>query len=174
MTTTFDSTELRQNLRQNVPPNMRKPYAQLVAAGMKFMFDKTTHKYMLEQIDAEGPIDEKLAKGVGNLIRMLHSQSKGAFPEHLIIPVGIELMMHAADYAAQTGRDVVTPELMGSAIQLFVFDFFGEAGVKQDMLMGSIEKMKELNGAQQPGGQPPEQPGGQPPPAEPGLIGAPA
>lgn len=152
---TFDSTELRQNLRQNVPPDMRKAYAQLVAAGMKFMFDKTTHKYMQELINAEGPIDEKLSKGVGSLIRMLVSQSKGAFPHHLIIPVGIELMMHAADYAAQTGKEVVTPDLMASAIQQFVFDLFGEAGIPQDMLMAGIDKMEQLNGQPpQPGGQP--------------------
>ena len=158
MKPTFDSTELRSSLRENVPPSMREAYAKVVNAGMKIMFDKSTHKFMQQQMAAEGPIDDKLAEGVGQLMSMLIQNSKGAFPQQLIIPAGIEMMMHAADYAAQTGQAEVTPELMASAIQKFVFALFDQAKVSPDMLLGGIDKIASL---QQGGGQPPpEQTGG--------------
>jgi len=150
----FDSTELRSSLRNNVPPQMRDAYDKVVVAGMKFMFDKTTHKYMQEMIQTEGPIDDKLAQGVFQLMKLLMTQSKGAFPQQLVIPAGIELMMHAADYAGQTGADEVTPELMAGAIQKFVLMFAKEAGVGEEQLMAGIGKIAELNG--QPG-QPAQQ-----------------
>lgn len=165
----FDSTELRSSLRNNVPPSMREAYAKVVNAGMKIMFDKSTHKFMQQQMAAEGEIDDKLAEGVGQLMGMLLQNSKGAFPQQLIIPAGIELMMHAADYAAQTGQDEVTPDLMASAIQKFVFALFGQAKVSPDMLLGGIDKIASLH--QQGGGQepPPEQGGMMAPQPQPGA-----
>lgn len=153
----FDSTQLRSELRNNVPPSMREAYAKVVNAGMKIMFDKSTHKFMRQQMAAEGEIDDKLAEGVERLMMMLVKNSKGAFPHQLIIPAGIELMMHAADYAAQTGQDEVTPDLMASAIQKFVFALFSSAKISPEMLMGGIDKIVELDAA---GRQPPPEQGG--------------
>ena len=141
----FDSTELRADLRNNVPPQMREAYDKVVAAGLKFMFDDSTHKYMREQIEAEGEIDDKLAQGIVGLMKMLMTKSKGAFPQQLVVPAGIELIMHAADYAAQTGVAEVTPELMGTAIQKFVFALAQEAGLDEQKLMGGIGRIAELD-----------------------------
>jgi hypothetical protein len=144
----FDSTEIRSQLKNNIPPPMREAYDKVVAAGMKFMFDKSTHKFMQQEMSSEGPIDDKLATGILGLIEMLMSQSKGAFPHQLIIPAGIELMLHAADYAAQTGSAEVTAELMASAIQKFTIALFDKVGVPEQQLMGGIAKIGELSGQQ--------------------------
>ena len=142
----FDSTELRSQLKNNIPPQMRDAYDRVVAAGMKFMFDRNTHKFMQQEMQREGQIDDKLATGVLGLIEMLVSQSKGAFPQQLIIPAAIELMLHAADYAAQTGSAEVTPELMASAIQKFTIALFQKAGIDESQLMAGIQRIGELSG----------------------------
>lgn len=143
---TFDSTEIRGQLKSNVPPQMREAYDKVVSAGMKFMFDEKTHKFMQQEIDGPGPVDDKLATGILGLMKMLITQSKGAFPHQLIIPAGIELMLHAADYVAQTGKGEVTPDVMGSAIHKFVIQIFGEAGVPEGQLMAGVGKIGELSG----------------------------
>lgn len=169
----FDSTELRDGLRENVPPPMREAYDKLVTAGMKIMFDKSTHHLMQEQMQGEGPIDERLSEGVASLMAMMLKNSNGAFPQQLIIPAGIELMLHAADFAAQAAGERIDGETMGSAIQKFVFQLFEGAGIKPDVLMGSIGKIQELN--DQPQGEAPqtEQPPAQPPASGGGLLSQP-
>lgn len=172
----FDSTEIRQGLRENVPPKMREAYDKVVSAGMKIMFDKKTHHLMQEQMQGEGPVDDRLAEGVAALMGMMLKNSKGAFPEHLIIPAGIELMLHAADFAAQAGGERIDGNTMGSAIQKFIFNLFSGAGVKPEMLMAGIDKIEGIGkgGAQQ--GQPAPQDGqpqGEPPsgpPPQGGLL----
>ena len=141
----FDSTDIRQGLRENVPPPMREAYDKLVAAGIKIMFDKSTHYLMQEQMAADGEISDKLAEGVASLMAMMLKNSKGAFPQQLIIPAGIELMLHAADFAAQGAGEKVDADDMGSAIQKFVFKLFEGAGIKPDMLMGSIGHIGKLH-----------------------------
>ena len=141
----FDSTEMRNDLRNNVPPGMRDAYSKVVGAGMKIMFDKSTHQYMVDQLSAEGSMDDKLAEGVVSLMTMLMQNSKGAFPQQLIIPAGIELMLHAADYVAQTTGEAITPEIIGSAIHKFVISIFDRAGIKENMLMGGIDEMERLH-----------------------------
>lgn len=142
----FDSTQIREQLRNNIPPPMRDAYDRVVAAGMKFMFDGSTHKFMQQEMAGGGPIDDKLAQGIFGLMTMLMGQSKGAFPHQLIIPAGIELMLHAADYAAQTGAAEVTPELMASAIQKFTIQLFDKVGVPEPKLMAGIAKIGQMSG----------------------------
>lgn len=168
----FDSSDIRQGLRENVPPSMREAYDKVVAAGMKIMFDKSTHHLMQEQMTAEGEMSDKLAEGVGQLMSMLLQNTKGAFPQQLIIPAGVELMLHAADFAAQGAGERITADDMAGAIQKFVFKLFEGSGVKPEQLMGSVGKIQELNGqgAAPQGEQAPAQ-GGMPPPAPGGAGG---
>lgn len=176
----FDSTEIREGLRENVPPQMREAYDKLVAAGMKIMFDKSTHKFMKQQMAAEGDMPTKLADGISSLMVMMLKNSKGAFPQQLIIPAGIELMLHAADFAAQGGGERITADDMGAAIQQFVFKLFEAAGVKSDALIGSvghIQKLQEQGQAGPQQGDPmAEQPGAPaaPPQGAGGLLSQPA
>ena len=51
-------------------------YDKLVAAGMKIMFDKSTHHLMQEQMAAEGEISDKLSEGVATLISMMLKNSR--------------------------------------------------------------------------------------------------
>jgi len=147
----FDSTEIRQGLRENVPPPMREAYDKVVTAGMKIMFDKSTHHLLLEQMQAEGEVSDKLAEGVAALMAMMLKNTKGAFPQQLIIPAGIELMLHAADFIAQGGGETVTAEDMGAAVQKFVFKLFEGTGVKPDALMASVGHIQKLQDQGQDG-----------------------
>lgn len=135
--------ELRASLRHQVPPEMRGAYDKVVAAGMKFMFDKKTNKYTVEQLTKEGEPAQKLGEGVAALLAFLSQQSKGAFPQQLVIPAGVELIMHAVEFADGAGIFEGTPEIVGQAIQIMVLKLFEQAGVKEPVLMGSIQAMQQ-------------------------------
>lgn len=151
----MDSTQIREQLRNNVPPDMREAYDKVVVAGMKFMFDEKTHQYAIEALQGDGDPAEKLGKGVAQLMGILAERSQGAFPEHLIIPAGIELVMHAAEFAQESGMMELTPDTLGNAIQIFVFSVFEMAGMGQEQVMQAISNMEQMG---QQGGQEPEMP----------------
>jgi len=170
----FDSTEIRQGLRENVPPPMREAYDKVVTAGMKIMFDKSTHHLLVEQMGAEGEVPDKIAEGVAALMAMMLKNSKGAFPQQLIIPAGIELMLHAADFIAQGGGETITADDMGAAVQKFVFKLFEGAGVKPEALMasvGHIQKLQDQGQGGAPAGNPESGQASTPPAAPQGAGG---
>lgn len=167
----MDSTEIRAQLRNNIPPDMREGYDKLVTAGMKFMFDPKTHKYLLEAMQGEGEPAQKLGNGVAELLGFLLSQAKGAIPQHLLIPVGIELVLHAAEFAQQTGALKLDANTLGDAIQVMVFALFKKAGYGEEKTMAMIGAMEKQSGNPAPGEAQEEQPQQQAAPTT-GLIGA--
>lgn len=137
----MDSTQIREQLRNNVPPQMRDGYDRIVAAGMKFMFDKKTHRYMLDQMREPGDPAQKLGQGVAELLLFLFAQSKGALPQQLAIPAGIELVLHAAEFAQESGAMKLKPDTLGNAIQIMVFALFKKANMSGAKVMGMVEAM---------------------------------
>lgn len=158
----FNPAEQRASMRENVPPEMQDAYDRIVGAGMKFMFSKETSGEVIKFLEGPEPLDEKLSSGVFYLMMNLIQQSSGAFPEELIIPAGIDLMLQAAEFSQEVGMEKVTTEVIASACQKYVFLVSEKAGVPQEKVMGGIDK---LAGAAEQGGQPQgEQPQGQPQP----------
>ena len=151
----FNPQEQRASMRENVPPELQDGYDRIVAAGMKFMFDESTHEEVIGFLQQEGPLDEKLSGGIFYLMMNMIQQANGAFPEELIIPAGIDLILQAAEFAEQTGMDQVTPEIIASAIQKYVFLVAEKAGVPQEKVMGGIDKLAGMAQGQE---QQPQQP----------------
>ena len=147
----FNPQEQRETMRENVPPELQDGYDRIIAAGMKFMFSKETHEEVIGFLQGEDPLDEKLSGGIFYLMMNMIQQASGAFPEELIIPAGIDLILQAAEFAEGTGIDQVTPEVIANAIQKYVFLVAEKAGVPQDKVMGGIDK---LSGMVQGQGQP--------------------
>ncbi len=138
----FNPTEQRETMRENVPPDMQDAYDRIVGAGMKFMFDKSTHGEVIKFLTQEGTLDEKLSGGVFYLMMNMVKQSNGSMPQELIIPAGIDLILQAAEFAEQTGIDQVTPEIIANAIQKYVFMVAKKAGISEEQVMGGIDKLQ--------------------------------
>jgi hypothetical protein len=149
-------------MRENVPPDLVDAYDRIIAAGMKFMFDESTSEDVIGFLRQEGPLVEKLSGGVFYLMMNIIKQASGAFPEELIIPAGIDLILQAAEIVEQTGIDQVTPEIIANAVQKYVFLVAEKAGVPQEKVMGGIDKLSGMvqGQGQQPAPQQPAPQGG--------------
>jgi len=137
----FNPQEQRETMRENVPPELQDGYDRIVAAGMKFMFSKETHEEVIGFLQGGDPLDEKLSGGIFYLMMNMIQQASGAFPEELIIPAGNDLILQAGEFADGTGMDQVTPEIIANAIQKYVFLVAEKAGVRQEKVMGGIDKL---------------------------------
>lgn len=165
----FNPAEQRESMRENVPPDLQDGYDRIIAAGMKFMFSQETHGEVISFLEGQDPLEEKLSSGIFYLMMNMIQQASGAFPEELIIPAGIDLILQAAEFAEQTGMGEVTPDVIANAIQKYVFLVAEKAGVPQDKVLGGIDKLSAM--AQQGGGQQaPQEPAPQESAPQAGMI----
>lgn len=114
--------------KMEVPGPLGEQLDKVVLAGMKIMFDQKTHHLMAQELDRDGDTAEKLGMGVAGLMGLLMEQSQRSIPPQLLIPAGVVLMGHAADFVRKSGDDV-TDEEFGEAVEVFLDTIMGQAGI---------------------------------------------
>jgi len=129
--------------KMNLPPELKDAYERVVLAGMKVMFDPSTHEMSMKAIQGPGPIDTRLARGVAALIGTLVKESNGTMPPPIIIPAGIELIAAAGDYLKKSGVEKVTDDDVAGAMADYVQIIFEQAGAQspdqmRQMLQGTL------------------------------------
>lgn len=103
----------------HLPPHMQQPFQAVIVAGMKVLFSQQTHAMVLKQINGPGPMSQKLGDGIAGLMALLFQESQRSIPPQLLIPAGMVLMAHAADYLNKTGNPVTSQDF-GLATQVMV------------------------------------------------------
>lgn len=91
--------------KMNMPQEMQAAYVRIVEAGMKLMFDPSTRGQTLAFMGESGAPAEKLGKGIASVMAMLFKESNQTMPPNLIIPCGIELLLHASAVAKSGGME---------------------------------------------------------------------
>jgi hypothetical protein len=138
--------------QMQLPDELKDAYVRVVEAGMKVMFDPSMRERTLEFMEGPGEPAEKLAEGVAAVMAMLFNESNGTMPPQVIIPAGIELLLHAADVARKGGMEI-TQDTIADAMADMIAAIFRQFGTE----------MQDAGGMTQ---------GGQPAPQEP-TQGAP-
>jgi hypothetical protein len=128
--------QVRKDMK--LPPELQNAYERVVVAGMKMMFSKETSKYMLQQLEAPGPMAEKLGNGVAELMIALFMQSNKTMPPQVIIPAGTELVVQAADFIKKSGLAEVTNRDIGDGVQIMMSQVFRQFGIDPDQLFQKI------------------------------------
>ena len=136
--------------QMNVTPQQKPMLERMVAAGMRLMFDKRTHGMMLEQMQGDGPIEQKLGQGIVGALGVLWQESKGSLPPQLLIPTGMVLLAHAAEFANKTGESV-TPEQFGAAQQIMIDTLLQQAGANPEAIASKVPDQTAPAGAQPQG-----------------------
>lgn len=135
-----------------VPPNLLPVYKKNVIAGNRIMFDKKSHKMMLDQLDKEGDLAQNISIGAISLVYMLFKMSQQTLPPQLGIPLAFEFTLTAFEFLQKSGDERATPELLGAALEKTMEGF----GAKNDQ----VENMMGDQPAEQP--TEPPQPGAMP------------
>lgn len=153
----------------NLPANLKDAYERVVLAGMKVMFSDETNEMAMNALRGDGPIDERLARGVAALMGLLIKQSNGTLPPPIVIPAGIELIAAAGDYLKKSGDEPITDDEIAGAMADYVQIIFEQAGAKSPQEM---QRMLQGAMAQGGGGAPaqPAAPEAEAPPAPKGLL----
>lgn len=107
--------------KMQVPPEFQDAYTRVVAAGMKVLFDQSTHPMAMKQLQAGGgPLSERLGKGAASLIFMLAEKSKGALPPQVFIPAASTLLVTAADFLKKSGLEPVQDSDIADGLNIMI------------------------------------------------------
>lgn len=91
--------------KMNMPKELQAAYVRIVEAGMKLMFDPTTRDQTIAFMEKPGEPAQKLGEGVAAVMGLLFKESNQTMPPQLIIPCGVELLLHASAVAKSGGME---------------------------------------------------------------------
>ena len=129
----------------NVPPESQEAYERVVIAGMKVMYSKESHRMMLKELQKEGPIDQRLGKGIAGLMLLLFKESNGTMPPAVIIPAGIKLVMEAVDFMRSTKLATPTNGDIGNGVQIMIAIILEKFGVAPDKMEQMLNQYSNEN-----------------------------
>ena len=129
----------------NVPPESQEAYERVVIAGMKVMYSKESHRMMLKELQKEGPIDQRLGKGIAGLMLLLVKESNGTIPPEVIIPAGVKLLMEAVDFMRDTGIGNPTNAEIGNGMQIMIAIILEKFGVAPDKMEQMLNQYSDEN-----------------------------
>jgi hypothetical protein len=128
-----------------MPPELQEAYDRVVIAGMKVMYSKESHRMMLKELQKEGPIDQRLGKGIAGLMLLLFKESNGTMPPAVIIPAGIKLVMEAVDFMRSTKLANPTNGDIGNGVQIMIAIILEKFGVAPDKMEQMLNQYSNEN-----------------------------
>lgn len=144
-----------------VPKGQEDAVERVVAAGMKTMYAPEMRDELVNEINRDVPVPQKMAEGVVGLVLTLDKQTQGGLPEGAIFPSILMLLAEAAELLTSTGQPVTQADYNEAAQIAFVL--YGRAmKVPDDQIMSELQKRAGGGGeaapdaAQVPAGAPPD------------------
>lgn len=127
--------------QMKLPPQMQAAYKKIVAAGMKVIFDPSTRQENIEFLNGEGDFATKVGEGMVAVMLLLFKESNSTLPQQLIVPCGIELIVHVAEAAEKAGEPV-DANVVAEAIGTFVEGLFKQMGVDPAQIPQMVSGMQ--------------------------------
>lgn len=123
-------------------PN-KDAYQRIMVAGLKAMFDKSTHAMLMEGMEQAPDVAEWAGKGIAGLLGMLTKQAKGTMPFQEMLMAGVSMLMHALDFLAQAGKVEPSPRTISTAMKAYSSAILSGAGISEEQLMQAGEQANQ-------------------------------
>ena len=106
-----------------VPPQFKDAFERVVVAGMKIMFDQSTHAFAMKRVQqGEGSVGQRLGNAVASMLSVILEKGKGGIPPQVVVPAGITLLVSAADFMNRSGIEAVSAKEIGVATEVMIDD----------------------------------------------------
>lgn len=134
-----DLTPESARAQMKLPDDLRQVYERVVDGGLKLMFSEQTREQTLQFMQGEGDPAEKMGEGVAAVMATLFKQSNNTMPPQVIIPAGVELLLHAVDVVKKSGGEWSqddTAESMANMVEAI----FRQFGTSLDQVGGMMQQ----------------------------------
>lgn len=145
--------EIRDQIMQGAPPEMKSDIDRIVTAGRRLMFDPKTHQMMLQQLQSMkgGNEADSLAQGIAALMTLIKNEAKGPFPMPAVMPAAVILLMEAIDFLAEAGRIQASDDLIAEATQELTGYLMKKMGIGPEQIRQAQEQAQgQAQGQQGP------------------------
>ena len=139
----LDTETIKENIK--MPPELQEAYERVVIAGMKVMFSKESHKLMLDELQKEGPVGQKLGMGIAGLMLLLVKESNNTIPPEVIIPAGVNLLSRAADFIRKSEIEKITNADIGDAMEVMISTILQKFGVEPEQMAEMLNQYSDEN-----------------------------
>ena len=139
----INTETIKKNIK--MPPELQEAYERVVIAGMKVMFSKESHKLMLDELQKEGPVGQKLGMGIAGLMLLLFKESNQTMPPQVIIPAGINLLSRAADFIRKSEIEKITNADIGEAMEVMISTILQKFGVGPEQMEQMLNQYSNEN-----------------------------
>ena len=139
----INTETIKKNIK--MPPELQEAYERVVIAGMKVMFSKESHKLMLDELQKEGPVGQKLGMGIAGLMLLLFKESNQTMPPQVIIPAGINLLSRAADFIRKSEIEKITNADIGEAMEVMISTILQKFGVGPEQMAQMLNQYSTEN-----------------------------
>lgn len=135
----FSSAGVRRQMQ--LPKGMESAYDKVIKAGLKLMFDPSMREETLQFMEDSNGEPAAMAEGVSSVVVMLFKESNETIPPVLLIPAGVELLVHAVEVARKGGADVSNEQVaegMGQMVEQILTKFGTTPEQMQQLMSGSL------------------------------------
>ena len=152
--------QLAEKAAADVPEEFKEAFTKVVAAGMKVMYSDETHELMLDELEGEGPLEQRMGEAIAGLMRLLYEKSNQAMPTEVIIPAATYLLAKGVSFLKKVTGEALTPEVLGAATDIMVQSIMQNFGIDPAKFSSNMEEAAAKGAAiEQGGGAPTEGPG---------------
>lgn len=95
--------QVKSNIEQHTPPELKEIVDRLVLAGMKMMFDEKTNQFVMAEFKKLGGDAQAVPVAISALITQLLARTKGRMPPPAIVPATLILLMEALAFLDEGG-----------------------------------------------------------------------
>lgn len=130
----------RPDISGFIPPEVADQVQRVTAAGMKLMYAPDMRQQLMQEVNRQVPIPQKLAEATTGMMLTLDQKSRGGIPAKAIFPAAMELLGEAAEVLSASGQKVSQQDYNDAARLMFVL-IARKMGAKDEQIMGAAEKI---------------------------------
>lgn len=109
----------RPDVKPLIPPDMVDVVDRVTAAGMRYLYSPAMREEVMQAIQSQEPVPQKLGNNVTGLLLTLDNQTKGGIPQAALFPAGIELLGEAAEMLVASGQPVTQEDFNTAGLTIF-------------------------------------------------------
>jgi hypothetical protein len=143
----IDIAPIVQRVRDAIPKNLQAIYDKAILSGLRIMFDKASHKMMLEELQQPGPLTTRISNGIIKLVYLLWTQSNKTLPPQIMVPITLTLALRAFEFLQESKDPEATKEVLGEATHEAVQGVMDRFGATADKLPGLVKGQGAQPGA---------------------------
>lgn len=132
--------QLAEKTAEDIPKQFEEAFAKVVKAGMKVMYSEETHELMLDELEKEGELSQRIGEAISDLMALLYEKSNQAMPTEIIIPVGIYLLAKGTDFLEKVTGETVTPDILSNATDSMIQSMMQRFGIDPNQFSSTMQQ----------------------------------